>query len=313
MTAKEMKLADRDGVLVCSLGSGGPGGEAKPGLQPDDVIKTVAGKPVNNVADLVQLTCGLTKDKKAPVPTAVEFTRGRERFVTVVKVGIRDEEDPDREAWKVWLPVAVQIISPEMAEQLGTKGVTGVRITQVYPDSTAAAAGLQAGDLVLAIDGEKVAASQPGDEEVFANRIREYRAGDKPVLTILRAGKSLELPVELVQSPPVEREMRKYKELHFEFTARDLSFFDRVHDDLPKDLRGARVAEVKTGSWAALGNLQVNDIIQFVNDAPVANVADLQTRMEAVSSQKQKFVVLRVLRGIHTQYLELQPDWNASK
>jgi len=205
------------------------------------------------------------------------------------------------------------VITREMAEQLGTNGVTGVRLTQVYPHSTTTAAGLQAGDLVLAIDGEKIAASQPGDEEVFTNRIRQYRVGDKPEFTLMRAGKLLKLPVELVRSPKLDREMKKYQNLNFEFAARDLSFFDRVHDDLPENMPGALVTEVKDGGWAALGDLQVNDIIQFVNDAPVADVAGLQAQMKAVSDQKTKFVVLRVLRGIHTRYLELQSNWDTVK
>ena len=313
MTAKEMKLDCRDGVLVTSLRTGGPGGEAKPNLQANDVIKTVTGKPVNNVADLIELTRELTKDKKVPVPVVVEFTRRTERFLTVVKVGIRDQDDPGLEARKAWLPVAVQVITREMAEQLGTNGVTGVRLTQVYPHSTATEAGLQAGDLVLAIDGEKIPASQPGDEEVFTNRIRQYRVDDKPEFTLMRAGKLLKLPVKLVRSPKLDREMKKYQNLNFEFATRDLSFFDRVHDDLPEDTPGALVTEVKDGGWAALGDLHVNDIIQFVNDAPVADVAGLQAQMKAVSDQKTKFVVLRVLRGIHTRYLELQPNWDAGK
>ena len=313
MTAKEMKLANHDGVLVTSLRTGGPGSEAKPNLRADDVIKTVAGKPVNNIADLIGLTHELTKDKKAPVPVAVEFTRRAERFLTVVKVGIRDQEDPGLEARKAWLPVAFQVITREMAEQLGTNGVTGVRITQVYPHSTAAAAGLESGDLLLAVDGEKIAASQPGDEEVFTNRIRQYRVGDKPVFTVLRAGNLLKLPVELVRSPKLDREMKKHQDLNFEFAVRDLSFFDRVHDDLPENTPGALVTEVKDGGWAALGDLQVNDIIQFINAAPVDDVAGLQAQMKAVRDQKTKFVVLRVLRGIHTRYLELQPNWDAGK
>ena len=313
MTAKEMKLASPDGVLVTSLRTGGPGGEAKPNLQATDVIKTVAGQPVNNVADLLARTAEITKDKKVPVPVAVEFTRRAERFLTVVKVGIRDQDDPGLEARKAWLPVAVQVITREMAEQLGTNGVTGVRLTQVYPHSTAAAAGLQAGDLVLAVDGEKIPASQPGDEEVFTSRIRQYRVGDKPEFTLWRAGTILKPVVELVRSPKLDREMKKYQDLNFEFAARDLSFFDRVRDDLPADTPGALVTEVKDGGWAALGDLQVNDVVQFVNNTPVTDVAGLQAQMQAVRGQKAKFVVLRVLRGIHTRYLELQPNWEAGK
>ena len=313
MAAKEMKLTNLNGVLVKTLRPGGPGGEAKPSLQPGDIIKTVAGKPVNNLTDLIGLTGELTKDKKAPVPVAVEFTRQAERFLTVVKVGIRDQDDPGLEARKAWLPVAVQVITREMAEQFGTNGVTGVRLTQVYPHSTAAAAELQTGDWLLAIDGEKIPASQPGDEEVFTDRIRQRRIGDKPEFTVVRAGQVLKLPVELVRSPRLDREMKKYQNHDFEFSARDLSFFDLVHDELPEETTGARITEIKNGGWAALGDLHVNDIVQFINDVPVTDVAGLQAQLKVVSERKAKFVVLRVLRGIHTRYLELQPNWDSGK
>ena len=107
--------------------------------------------------------------------------------------------------------------------------------------------------------------------------------------------------------------MKKYQNLNFEFSARDLSFFDRVHDDLPEETPGALVTEVKDGGWAALGDLQVNDIVQFVAARAVADVAGLQAQMKVVSDQKTKFVVLRVMRGIHTRYLELQSNWDAGK
>jgi serine protease Do len=312
MTAKEMKLDNRDGVLVTSIRSGGPCGEAKPTLQADDVIKTVAGKPVRDIADLLALTEELTKDKKAPVPTAVQFTRRTEKLLTVVKIGIKDQEDPGLEARKAWLPVAVQVITREMAEQLGTNDITGVRITQVYRNSTAETAGLKVGDLILEIDGEPIPASQPGDEEVFSNRIRQYRVGDKPELLLVRDGQPLKLTVELVRSPKLEREMKKFQDHSFEFSARDLSFFDRVRNDLPEDLSGALVTEVKDGGWAALGELAANDIIQAVNKQAVPDVRALEQQMKTIAQQKPKFVVLRVLRGIHTHYLELEPAWDQS-
>jgi len=311
MAAKEMKLDNREGVLITTTRPGGPCGEAKPNLQPGDIIKSIAGKPVKNVADVTGLTHGLTLDKKAPVPAAVEFIRRGGKFLTVVKVGIRDVDDPGVEARKAWLPVAVQVVTREMAEQLGTNGVTGVRITQVYPNTTAA--GLKVGDLILEIDGDKIPASQLGDEEVFTNLIRQRRVGDKPEFALVRAGQPLKLAVELMRSPQVEREMKKYQDHNFEFAARDLSFFDRVRDELPEDTQGALVTEVKDGGWAALGELQANDIIQFVDGGAVADAAVLETKMKALTQQKAKIVVLRVQRGIHTRYLELEPNWENVK
>ena len=310
LTSKEMKLDDRQGVLVTTVRQGGPCGEAKPPVQSQDILKLVGGKPVNNVADLIAATEALTKDKKAPVPTTVHFDRKTEHFLTVVKVGIQELEDPGLEARKAWLPVALQVITRDIADQLGTNSLTGVRITQVYTNSTAAAAGLKVGDLIIGLDGEKIPATQPGDEEVFTSRIRQYRVGDKPELSLLRDGQPVKLTVELARSPKLEREMKKFQDTDFEFSARDLSFFDRVHDDLPEDLPGVLVTEVKDGSWAAVGQLQANDIIQTVNGQPVAQIDMLETTMKSIVQQRPKFVVLRVVRGIHTRYLELEPSWD---
>jgi serine protease Do len=311
--AKELKLDNRNGVLVTSVRAGGPCGEAKPAIQSEDILKLVDGKPVNNVADLIAVTAELTRDKKSPVPTTVHFDRKTERFLTVVKVGIKDLEDPGLEARKAWLPVALQVVTRDIAEQLGSNTLTGVRITQVYPHGTAAAAGLMVGDLIVGLDGETIPASQPGDEEVFTSRIRQYRVGDKPTLSLLRDGQSMTASVELARSPKLEREMRKFLDNNFEFTARDLSFFDRVEDDLPENLAGVLVTEVKDGGWAALGEMSANDIIQAVNEKPVADIGALEATMTAVAQDKPKFVVLRVLRGIHTRYLELEPNWNNGK
>lgn len=314
--AREMKLDSRDGVLVTSVRPGGPAGEAKPMLDSGDVIRAVAGQPVNRVADLLTLTERITAGQKKPVPAAVEFLRRSERFLTVVKVGIREVEDPGLEARKAWLPVAVQVITREMAERAGTNDVTGVRITQVYTNfnpTSDAAAGLRVGDWIVAIDGENIPASQPGDEEVFTSRIRQFRIGAKPELTVLRDGQPMKIAAELVRSPKLEREMKRFQDLNFEFSGRDLSFFDRVREQLPEDASGALVTEVKDGGWAALGGLQVNDIIQSVDGEIIPDVTALETKMKTIAQQKPKFVVLGVRRGIHARWLELQPNWETAQ
>ena len=129
-------------------------------------------------------------------------------------------------------------------------------------------------------------------------------------MTLLRAGQPVKVTVELARAPKLEREMKKFQETNFEFTARDLSFFDRVDDDLPEDLPGTRVTEVKDGGWAALGQLQANDIIQSVNQKPVTDIPSLEATMKEIARTKPKFVIFRVLRGIHIRYLELEPNWN---
>jgi S1-C subfamily serine protease len=234
-------------------------------------------------------------------------------LLTIVKVGIKEIEDPGLEAQKAWLPVATQAITRELAEQLGSPGLNGVRITQVYTNSTAEKAGLKVGDLLLALDGDTIAASQPGDEEVLNTMVRQYKIGATATLSVQRHTGKLSLPVELVRAPKLEREMKKYRDEDFEFTARDTTFFDKEQEQWSQEQPGALVTEVKEGGWAAIGRLSTGDLITAVDDRPVTDVSSLKEMLKRVAAAKPKTTVLRIIRGIHTMFLELEPNWDGRK
>jgi S1-C subfamily serine protease len=103
--------------------------------------------------------------------------------------------------------------------------------------------------------------------------------------------------------------MKKYRNDDFEFTAREVSFFDRVEEQWNSDQPGVLVEEVKSGSWAELGTLSAGDLILEVNGQPVENVDALRRQMEQIAASKEKVVVIKVLRGIHTSFLEIEPNW----
>ncbi|MCX7885922.1 MAG: PDZ domain-containing protein [Verrucomicrobiae bacterium] len=309
LAAKEMRLTDTNGVLVTSVRAGGPSGEAKPPLQPGDILRSVAGQAVRNVGELITVTKRLTDGKTDPVPALVAFDRQRDQAITVVKIGIKELEEPGIEARKASLAASVQAITREMAEQLGHRGITGVRVTQVYPNSPAEAAGLRVGDLIVSVDGEPVPVSQPGDEEIFTQMIRQYRIGARAEFGILRGKEKLTLPVTLAAAPKPEREMRRYHDPNFEFTARDLTYYDRLALRWPEGQHGVMVTEVANGSWAAVGELRSGDIIVAVANEPVVDVAALEKIMKRLAQQKPRHVVVRIQRGIHSRFLELEPDW----
>jgi S1-C subfamily serine protease len=209
LAAREFRLKNRDGVMVTSTRPGGPSDNSKPSLGVGDVLQEINGQPIRNVAEMIAVTETITAGKSKPIATRLGFLRRTEQLLTVVKVGIKEIEDPGLEAQKAWLPVAAQAITRELAEQLGSPGLNGVRITQVYTNSTAAKAGLNVGDLLLALDGEPIAASQPGDEEVLNTMVRQYKIGATATISVQRGPDKLSVPVELVRSPKLEREDRK--------------------------------------------------------------------------------------------------------
>ena len=309
LAGKELRRSPNSGVIISSVRPGAGAAEAKPPLQGDDIITSVEGRAVHNIKELVSVSEELTKGKTEPLPVLVAFERKTQKLLTVVRVGHRDTLDRSAEATKAWVSASTQVLTPDVAKALGLPGKKGVRLTEVYPGGAADKAGLEVGDLILRLDGDEIAASQPEDIEVFPSMVRQYAVGAKVKLDIVRDGKARNVEVTLAASPQSTRELAEYRDPHFEFTARDLTFQDRVQQKLGGAVQGALIAGVENGGWAALAHLAVGDIVQSVDGTTIVDAAALQARMAAIREKKPTRVVFFVRRGVHTLFVELEPDW----
>ncbi len=309
LLGKEMKRPDLDGVLVTTVRPGGPAGESKPSIESRDVLVEVNGEPIKSVKDLAERTRALTDGKTEPVPVVVTFERKAARYLAVVRVGIQELKDPGLEVTKAWLPVETRAISREIAQQLGRPSLKGFYITRVFSDTSAEKAALKPGDFIVAVDGEKLSASGPEYEDELSTLIRQYDVGKTVELSVLRDNKEMKIPVQLARSPRLQREMKKYRNEEFEFTARNVSFFDTAEEQWDKAQRGALIEEVKPGSWAELANLYAGDLLIDVDGKMVDDVDTLRKVMEQVAAERKPVVVMKVMRGIHTAYLEFEPNW----
>ena len=303
-SSKELRRADRNGVRVRGTRPGGAADEAKPALRDDDIIVMLNETPVKNMAALTTTVEQLMKGRTEPLPVLVSFDRRSERLVTVAEIGRPGIQDPGLEARKAWVPISVQALTPEIAEKLGIPGKKGVRVTRVF-GSAASAGGLNVGDVITAIDGDPVEASQPSDADVFHTMIRQYKIGGTVTLTTLRGKEERPLKVVLEGSPRLPREMRKYEDATFEFRVRDIAETDRRELGVPPAERGVLVEAVREGGWAALAHLADGDIILAIDGQPVPDVAAVQKKMEAVAASKPQAVVFHVRRGVRTFFVEM--------
>jgi serine protease Do len=311
LLAREMKRTNLNGVVVSTVRPGGPAGAAKPAIERGDVLLAVDNKPVNNLKELTDLTHAITDGKKTPVPVMATFERKSSRYLAVVRVGLEEVKDPGLEVTKAWLPVETQVISREIAKQLGDPALKGFYITRVYPDTSAAKAGLQPGDFIVAVDGEKLSASDSEYADELSTLIRQYDVGKTVELSVIRDKKPVKVSVELARSPRLTREMKKYRNNDFDFSAREVSFFDTVEEQWNSTQHGVLVEDVKTGSWAELGGLYAGDLILEVGGQPINSLDDLKKEMDKIAADKNKRVIIKVLRGIHTSYLEIEPNWKS--
>ncbi len=311
LSAKELRRADRTGVRVTGVRPGGPADDAKPALVEDDVIVSFEGNAIGDVRALVNQVDRVTAGGKGPVKALVTFERKGERLLTVVEVGRAVLQDPGLEARKAWVPISVQVLTPELAEKIGVPDTAGVRVTRLLPDGIAS--GLKVGDIITAIDGTAVQASQPSDADLFATMIRQYRIGSTVELAIVRGTTQQKLSVKLAASPRLSREMKKYEDHDFEFRVRDLAPGDRLTPELGDVQQGVLVEAVREGGWAGLSHLAEGDVIVAIDGDPAVDVAAVQQRMERVARDKPGSVVLKVRRGIRTFFVEMQTGWKGQQ
>jgi serine protease Do len=86
----------------------------------------------------------------------------------------------------------VQALTPQMAKSFGLTNTEGALLSEINPGSAADKAGLKAGDIVLAVNGEKVVNS--GD---LVGKLYTHNPGETVEVTILRNGQQSTLPVTL--------------------------------------------------------------------------------------------------------------------
>ncbi len=307
--ALEDQRKDRNGVIVDSVRAGGPSSDAKPPLYIGDILLSVDGRAVHTVKAFQDVTSEITKEEKQRASVLVTFERSKQQLVTVIKIGPDVEDDKPARSLKAWMGVQTQVLTSLIAKSLGVEGKKGVRITRVMPNSPAEKAGIKVGDIFLKMDDQVISASTPSDNEVFDTTIRAYKVGSTVELTGMRAGEPLKISAVLDPEPKPSNEFKEYKDDRFEFTVRELSIADRVEAKLDADVHGLLVSAIARSGWTDLAGLQVNDVIMTMDGKPMESVAMLKENLQAFRQTKPRRIVFFVRRGVHTEYVEIEPKW----
>jgi len=309
----EARRNDQEGALVHTVAPGGPSFNAKPKLLDGDIITEVQGIPISSADDLITFSRKFIREQNDSLPALVRFERDLASILTVIQVGPEPIDKRPVEAWKAWLGVGTQVITPDLSKALGLDDSTrGVRLTQVFDHTPAQRAGLLAGDLIFKIDGQIIQARQPEDIEVFGNMIKQYRTDATVRFSGLRDGSLLEINATLDRRPTPASELPSFEEEFMEFTVRELSFADRAYHRMPEEQTGLLVENVELAGWASLAGMMQGDILLSVNKHPVDNTRDFENQIEELAKEKISSVLFHLKRGIHTLFIEIEPDWEKS-
>jgi serine protease Do len=177
--------------------------------------------------------------------------------------------------------IGVSDVTPENAKFFDEKNAAGAVVTQVEPDSPGAKAGLQIGDVITEIDGQKI--NDAGELQVT---VGQKQPGTQITLEVLRNGKSMSLPVTLEGMNGKAGEGSGTGEMHgkarWGLGLADLTPELRQQLQVPADVHGVVIEQVQSGSSADNAGLQQGDIILEVNRHKVQSAQDVQEALSKV-------------------------------
>ncbi len=98
---------------------------------------------------------------------------------------VMDQLKTDGKVSRSKLGVTIQNVTADIAASLKLADVSGALVSGVEPGSAAARAGLRQGDVIISVDGEKLA-----DNNALRNRIAGTKPGSKVAVEIVRDGRN---------------------------------------------------------------------------------------------------------------------------
>ncbi len=179
--------------------------------------------------------------------------------------------------------VAVQDLTPDIAQALKLDKTTGALVNRVEPNSPAEKAGLKAGDIVTAIGGKPVRGGAD-----LRNRIGLLRVGDKTELQVVH-----EKSIKTVYIQIGQREQQKAEATEGIPRLAGATFSAVERSAQPNRPKGVVVASVEPNSPAAGNGLRAGDVIMAVNRQQVETVDALTKAAKAARGP----LALNILRG----------------
>jgi len=221
---------------------------------------------------------------------------------SVVKMVVAQLKDHGK-VTRAWLGVQVQPVTSGIAESLGLKKAEGALVDEAQPDTPAAQAGLQAGDVITAVNGNAIKNSR-----ALAREISAMEPGSSAQLDIWRKGESKTITVALATMPNAMPKQANSGETDNGST-RDvphLGLSVAPADEVAgAGNKGVVITAVDPEGAAAEHGLQSGDVILGVGGASVNNVADLRKALSDAKSAGKHDVLMQVKTADNTHFIAM--------
>ena len=199
-----------------------------------------------------------------------------------------------------FLGVTTQPVDTAMAAALKLSKPEGALVSDVQPDSPAAAAGMQPGDVVTAVNGAGVS-----DPRALARAVASLKPGAAAQLAVQRdgAGRTVTVTPALLpdKAAPAAREDAQASG-GIGLALAPLDGAAREALNVPPETKGSVIAAVRPGGPASEAGLRPGDVVVGVGNHSVATPADTA---KAIGERPAGTgaVALRVLRDGHSLFV----------
>ncbi|MEO1037945.1 MAG: Do family serine endopeptidase [Pseudomonadota bacterium] len=201
-----------------------------------------------------------------------------------------------------YLGVGPQTLTPEIRDAMGIEGeIEGVLLSSVIVDTPAEAAGLEQGDIVIAVDGDPVT-----DARGLTRRIGAFPPGASVALAVLRDGEEQIITVTLAERPGQD-DLAAAPSSGELFGMMMDSATDEARERLNLDEgRGVLVTGLRPGGEAAEKGIRVGDVILEAGGEDVVTPDDVRAAAEAARERGRSALLVLVATQGGARYLALQ-------
>jgi serine protease Do len=188
-----------------------------------------------------------------------------------------------------YLGISMNDVTPQNANFFNLKDATGAIVAQVTPGSPAAQAGLKTGDVIDQLNGHKVL-----DGSALQVAVSEDQPGTTIQLGIIRNGTPMQVGVKVgeYQKPGTQVADNNGAPGQGGNTGKlglavnDLNQDARQQLNIPGNIQGAAIANVRPGSAADDAGLQPGEVVVQVNHKPVTSAEQFADAVHASPAGK---------------------------
>ncbi len=200
-----------------------------------------------------------------------------------------------------WLGVQIQPITADIADSLGLKSTDGALVAEPQSGSPAAKAGVAAGDVITAVNGEQIASAHE-----LARKIATMAPGSSVNVSVLRKGEQKNLAVTLGQLPDQQHQANASSSGGEQPGIPHLGLtLSPANDVAGSGDKGVAVTAVEPDGPAAEHGFRVGDVILDVAGKVVSTPADIRKELGELQKGGKRSVLMRVKSGDATRFIAL--------